>query len=231
MQPPDGVRRATVEGVQIRLKVQPISIKPRRPPKKRKPADTVGDSMILDSSLETFKGIVTSLSETLPLAVTKGFGLCGSEDPQLDSLLLDEPLLWNHQRLGFRDDFGASEDMLPVPTEVLFSPPTEDDMLLSESADSVPPLLSQISTLSTLSFQSSVSLKRSEPPNSPVITARPVHRLVEVAVHTLLEGHHFRRPKGFQTIVTEPATPTSSLSKLCPAIFNLGFKEVLDLTR
>lgn len=172
-------------------------------------------------SLERFEGIVTNLSETLPLAVTNSFGFFRSEDPHFDSILLNEPL-WNQ---SFKEDFGASEDMLFAPYKPVI---TEDDMLLSQSAASQ--LLSQSSTISSVSFQSSASksLKRSKPPSSPVITAGSVQRLVEVGVHTLLEGPQLRRPKGFQNIVAEPPKSTCSLAKICPGIFNLGFREVFS---
>lgn len=217
MQPPDGVRRGTVEGLQIRLKVQPISVRSRRAPKKSKLGDGAGEAILL--SLERFEGIVTNLSETLPLAVANSFAFFPSEDPHFESILLDEPL-WN---CSFNEDFGASEDMLLAPCGL---GTIEDDLPLSKSA--VPPLLSQSSTISSISSQSSISLKRPKP-SSSVITARPVQRLVEVSVHTLLEGHQVRRPKEFQNITLEPPKPTSSLGKLCPGIFNFGFKEVLSL--
>ncbi|CAG8955648.1 hypothetical protein HYFRA_00009602 [Hymenoscyphus fraxineus] len=222
VQPPGGVRRATVEKIQIQLKVQVIRDKPENAPKRSKITSSERDTMLLDTYLNNREGFLTNICENIPRI------LAGSGDLQYDSHLPQQAPLWNHESIKFQNSIDGPEDMLLAPCKVPFKPLTEEaDMLLSQSFEAAPPLLSQSSTTSTLSSQTSSFYKRPLSSHSPVILAEPIQKFVEVAVHTLMTGRQIRRPKAYRDIVARPPYPTYSLARLCPGIFGFGFKEVM----
>ncbi|CAG8982413.1 hypothetical protein HYALB_00007092 [Hymenoscyphus albidus] len=228
VQPPGGVRRATVEKVQVQLKVQVIRDKSENAPKRSKATSSERDTMLLDTYLDNCEGFLTNICENIPRILATSSEILGSGDLQYDSQLPQQAPLWNHESIRFQNSIDGPEDMLLAPCEVPFKPLTEEaDMLLSQSFEAAPPLHSQSSTTSTLSSQTSSFYKRPLPSDSPVILAEPIQKFVEVAVHTLMTGRQVRRPKAYRDIVARPPHPTHSLARLCPGIFGVGFKEVM----
>lgn len=154
-----------------------------------------------DGSFET---TVEKLSRGLPISIAPCSSSIPFHDLDLDSLLLDE----------------ASE---------------EEDMLLSETDDSANSLTSESSiySLSSHSSQSSVSLLKRQVTDDDAglgvyettskLDFSSACRLAEVAMRTLVGG---RQTKESLVIQTRKRPAEVTLSRLAPAIWNPGFRDV-----
>jgi hypothetical protein len=152
-----------------------------------------------------------------------------------DEMLLEQ--IDEHTHLPDQFDIFDTDDMLlSIPDEkISLNRKSEQlyhsDKSLPEYTDNVPSLTSQSSTETVLmSTTSSVSRKRSLLPstgdtNHAILSLPSSCELVSGALCILIGGYSSRR--SLANITVEKAPPKTTLSRLAPAIFCPGYKELM----